>query len=391
MRISRGTKWAATALVAALLAVSAVGASWADETEEGAPDHLALAALTIRDGHFDRAEAVLARVDEDDKSLDRPRYYTLRGLLLLRRGLFLEARESLEKAIDAGQTEPLVHLYLAQAHYGAKDYDKALAALDAAGPEAQAIEGAYILRTNALWKTDRREEAWRVLAEGAARFPENSQFARARTFYLLELGLYQQAVESGQAYLAGEGGAAEDYVAIGEALRRSGETGKAQQLLEIGRLRYPDSVEILATLAHAYLDADQDRAAAGLFEQAARRDASLAVETAELYRRQGLYHQALYLNARVSDQKEKVKQRLGILLEMGRYTSAVALAPRLSRLGLLSDEEVRYALAYSYFKIGQYEQAEAQLSALKRADLFRNAGELRKAMDACRESPWLCP
>ena len=63
---------------------------------------------------------------------------------------------------------------------------------------------------------------------------------------------------------------------------------------------------------------------------------------------------------------------------------------RLSRLGLLADEDVRYALAFSLFQVGDFDGAEAHLKKLTRTDLFQKAAQLRKAMAACSDKGWLC-
>jgi hypothetical protein len=62
----------------------------------------------------------------------------------------------------------------------------------------------------------------------------------------------------------------------------------------------------------------------------------------------------------------------------------------LTRLGLLDDEDIRYALAYAYFKNGDFESTERQLQQLTRPDLFRKAAELRSAMQDCAEDRWQC-
>jgi hypothetical protein len=62
----------------------------------------------------------------------------------------------------------------------------------------------------------------------------------------------------------------------------------------------------------------------------------------------------------------------------------------LTRLGLLDDEDIRYALAYAYFKTGDFEATERQLQQLTRPDLFRKAAELRSAIQDCAEDTWQC-
>ncbi|HSW60135.1 MAG TPA: hypothetical protein VLJ60_05015, partial [bacterium] len=52
-----------------------------------------------------------------------------------------------------------------------------------------------------------------------------------------------------------------------------------------------------------------------------------------------------------------------------------------SRAGLLENEDIIYAFAYSYFMTGNYLKTEDLLSRITRNDLFKKAAELRKSME----------
>ena len=68
----------------------------------------------------------------------------------------------------------------------------------------------------------------------------------------------------------------------------------------------------------------------------------------------------LRANARILDQKVKLKQRVAILIDLERFEAVSALEPRLSRMELLDDnQELRYALAYALFQVGEHRRAEA--------------------------------
>jgi hypothetical protein len=53
-------------------------------------------------------------------------------------------------------------------------------------------------------------------------------------------------------------------------------------------------------------------------------------------------------------------------------------------------EDIRYALAYSHFRGGNFEASERHLSALTRPELFRKATELRRLMQDCGQNRWNC-
>ena len=80
------------------------------------------------------------------------------------------------------------------------------------------------------------------------------------------------------------------------------------------------------------------------------------------------------------------------LIEFGRaeLEQAASMETPLRRIGLLNEEDPRYAIAYAFFKTGDFAAAERHLAQLERADLFRKAAELRRAIQDCREDSWRC-
>jgi hypothetical protein len=75
---------------------------------------------------------------------------------------------------------------------------------------------------------------------------------------------------------------------------------------------------------------------------------------------------------------------------MERFEEAAALERRVSRLGLLSDDKTRYAIAYVCFKTSKFRQAKAHLKKIRQPDLFHAASELIKALEVCEQSDWKC-
>ncbi len=390
------TKALATALFAAVAWVGAPGLSGADDAKgreravEEEIDHLAIAATLIRDGNHERAEGVLRQVSVEQPGLNLPRYYTLLGLAQLEQGHHVPASQSLRMAIAKGQTDPVVHSYLAQTLFALKRWDGVVDALRKAGEAGRRAPALFLMRARAHWELRERGLAVAVLSEGEAAFPGNPELERAKLTYLIELGLFQEVARLGTTYLRRSAATAEDCAVVAEGLRRSKQLDQATQMLEAARLRFPGETKLTVLLAHTYLDGGRPLAAAMLLEDASRTDSSLTLDAAELYQRAGRTHQALALNARVADQKAKIKQRLSILIEQERYEEVAAMESRLARLGLLADQNIRYALAYACFKTGQLDAAEAQLRHLTDAKLFQQALELRRAMQACREAGWEC-
>ena len=361
---------------------------WSAEDDE--VDYLALAALMMRDGNLDRALIALDQVDLSEEDIDRVRYHTLRGMVHLRRDENELARDALLRAVESGEVDAVVHVYLAQVNFRLEDYRAALDSLDRAGASVARIPSVYHMRAQSHWLLDEPDRALAVLDQADAMFPNDASFLRRKVFFLIDLHLFKEAAELGRVYIDRTEGQVEDYVALGNALRASGDLDEAAAFLEAAQLRFPRNVDVKKVLAHVYMDRGQLTAAADLIYQAALIDPSLLAEAAELYRRSGQAHRALSLNGQLADQPEKFRQRLALHLQLENFEQAAAMETPLYRVGLLQEEDLRYAIAYALFKSGEFDRAEAHLAQLTRPDLFRKAAELRRAIQDCEEDSWKC-
>jgi len=353
-------------------------------------DYLGLAALLMQDGNFERAAQALQNVDAEKKGLDKIRYFTLKGLVDLKLQRYITAIKHFYKAIELGQDKPVVHVYLAQAWYGVKDYKKSLNEVHAAGAAGQALPGVLLLQSELQWQLNNKPAAWQTLITGAVRFPDNPVFPRQQVFRMIQLGLYQKATQSGLDYVARFTADVSDYVAIGNALRESGQQQTALNFLELARLRFPDNEKTLLVLARTYADLGRFRTAAGLVEKVAMDNNKYLIDAAELYRRAQQPLRAMYLNEQALDQPKKLKQRLAILIAAGYYDQAAGMEEPLFRVGMLENDDIRYALAFAAFKSGDFERTKHQLTKIKNPKLFKKAAQLRQTMKSCTGNAWRC-
>lgn len=383
-------------ILAALLA--APGAVFAGKEGAEEVNYVELASVLVQDGHYQRAEQALLNIpDPAAEGIDTPRYHTVYGLIHLNRNQLQLAGESFYQAIETGlkdqitgETPELIYIYLAQVHFGLEEYERAIQSLDKAGETARRLSSTWALRAHAQWLLDHKQAAFDTLAEARPRFPDNTRFLRREVFYLIELGLYLEAAELGREYLERSEASMEDHVAIGNALHRAGDHDQALEFLEAAYLRFPGNETVARALAHTYLDSGRPLAAAEIFFKASQRNLALISEAAELYRRAGKPYRALMLNGQIENQSRKLQQRLAIYLQLKAYHQITTMEQALYRNGLLQDEDIRYALAYSWFQVGDFERAESHLQKLRSPELFRKATELREAMEDCRDESWRC-
>ena len=376
--------------VAIVLGCYAHAVQAADNKAASTTDFIELAAVMLKDGYHDRALLALQSVDLGNKKTDLARFYTLQGLAHLGLNDLEAARDSLQQAVKNGQQDRSIFIYLAHAYFGLKDYRNTVSAIGKAGDLTNKDASLISLKAESYWYLKDADAAIHALNDGQRAFPDDLRFLKRKVFYLVELGLYQEAVRLGRDYLKRSNASAADYVAFGNALRLSREYQEALNILEVARLQFPNDEMIAKLLAHTYLDQGKLNAAAFILEQAALLNPALQAEAAEIYRRAGRFHKALTLNESIGDQKVKLKQRLSILLALKQFERAANMESSLYRTGLLEDQDVRYALAYALFSSRRFADANKHLDYLKNAELFRKATELRRLMEMCKTEPWQC-
>ncbi len=353
-------------------------------------DNVALAALLIRDGEYQRASEALDKVDPNDDKIDRKRYYILRGLVSLKSQNFSLARDSFLQVIEREKNDKIIHVYLAQAYYGLKDYPEVLRHIELAGETGGGRPRLWLLHAITLWEMGRLDAAWEILGQARERFPQWSEFLRRQVFLLIDMGLYQHASEKGMQLVSDFSAGIKDYLAIGKALAQSGQLERALAFLEQAHLLYPGDRDTAVALAQVYVKKQNYQAAASILEQAAFRYPALWGDAAELWRRAKQPMRGLFINSMVLDQKKKYKQRLALLLEAERFDDVVEMEDDLYRAGLLSDQNILYALAYASYRTGLFLSAHQYLDEITQPKLFARAATLRSAMEACDDTPWLC-
>lgn len=382
----------------ALVMMLALGASLAGAAPRRAEpediDRVVVASVLLSDGHADRALVVLEEVDLElqrkDKDFDESRYWYLLGRAQFGVGATADAVTSFQKAVDLGTDNTDVYLYLAQAQQSLGEHEAALATLDRAGEAVTAIPGGFMLRARSLKALKRYDEAFATLQAGRDAFPDEVGFDREQLYLLIELELYQEARTVGARYLERQPDSPQAWIAVGEALRKSGRPDEAVAILEGARVRFPDQVDAYTRLAVSYVDMGLPGACGTVLQQAAELDATLAAPAADCFRDAGRLERAFYMNSRVPEARAKAQQRLDLLVRAEEWDQAISLVPRLERLGLMDEDPVAYAVAYVQFQVGHYDRAEDTLKSIEDAQLFRDAAALRKAMADCQANPGGC-
>ena len=376
-----------TLLLTLLLTASLFGA---DAKKEQDIDYVALATLLIKDAHYTRANEALTHVDTKAKDFDFGHYYTLKGIVELKLSNYKESNTNFYKAIESGQKEKSLYIYIAQNSFKLKEYKKTIEALGNAPKLLHDKANLMALKAESYYRLKEYNKALLVLNKLLELHPHYYKAYRQRFAYFVSLQLYQSALSDAKVYLAHAKVNEQVTLSFINALREAKEIKKATLLAEAAHLRYPKNTRIILLLANLYIDKDMLQSAADLFDEASDIDYKYTKDAAEMFRRAKDFTQALYKNSQLLDTKEKYKQKVAIYLEFGEYEKLVATQSALERNGLLKEQNLLYALAYSYYKIGDFKSAEKYLKKITRSDLFTKSIELRKNMAKCQSNYWEC-
>ena len=407
----------------------------AKETEEQTINHMEIATIMYYDGKFDKALEELEAAKDSHTKIEWDKYHNMRGLIFLKTEKYQASINAFKQAIIATKQkvyeppveekpkrkylftvlskntkveEPVVkkpvfdpeklrkdqieeiYIYLSQAYYKAEQYISAAQALDAAGEKGRANPSLFTLRAECYWKADQKSSAIDALSRGATLFPEDATLLKQKFYYFAELKLYQASIEAARAYMSKMPASADEYISLAQMLQGGGEFEEAIKVLEEAKMKFPTSAKVHILLGHYYNQKDMPHVTADLFEKGSYYDPNYLKEAAEMYRRNGELAHALYLNSLMTDKEEKTKQQVAIFIGKGEFEKIIGLKDALDRYGLLKNDNMRYALAYAYYMVKDYESAEDHLKKIEDDELLSKATVIRKNIEKCRSNSLEC-
>ena len=398
-------------------------------------DHLSVATMMIFDGKYDKAREELDEVDQTAPNFDGSKYFSMLGVMDVKEKKYSLSIEHFNKAVEATKAKkytppPVVkekpevlfslfsekkepkkpkvvktpfdaekiraeklsklHIQLSKSYYKEKDYLNTIRELDLAGEKGSNRAGLFTLRAECYWKLKDQNGALEALNRGSERFPDDKRLLKQKFYYLAELKLYQAAIDASKAYMEKGGATDKEYMALAQMLMSGGQLTSAIKILEEAKILFPKAPKLSMLLGHAYLKRDMIHVTAHLFEQASYYDNNRTKDAAEMYRRAKDLPHAIFVNAQVSDKKEKVKQKVAIFIDRGEYEKVIGLKDALGRYGLLADDNLRYALAYAYFMVKDYDKAEKHFKKINDSGLFSKATVIRKSIEKCKKNSLEC-
>lgn len=350
---------------------------------------LELAALLIKNKNYARAANVLNDI-EDPHEVIPERYWGLKGVLEIRQKRYDKALEAFQMAEKEGLKGEALILGKAEALLGLKKYTEGIEVLEKGKEEAKKKALFYQLKASLLFGAQKSSEAWESLNQGLKTFPKYLPLMKQRWFYLLENKLIEVSFETGKEMVDQYELTALDIARMGQKYRQMGDVKKAIFFGELARLKDPKDEEITKDLARSYIKGDKILAAAQLFKSLSDFHPEYLVEASELWRKAGYPVFSERLAMEIREPVKKIKITLTLALYQEDFTKMVLIGERAVRTELKEDQDIRYALAYAHFMLGDYEKTKAHLKTIGRDDLFKKAVALREAMESCSSGENLC-
>lgn len=407
----------------------------AEEAQEQTINHIEIATIMFYDGNYKKALEELQKAKDSHTNIDWMKYHSMRGIIFLKEEKYTQSIAELNQAIiftrkkvyqapvqekekreylftlfsnkekieEPKKVVPVydpeklrkekieeLYIYLSQAYYRNGQYIHTVEALDAAGEKGRERAALFTLRAECYWKAGQKASAIATLSKGTKLFPKDATLLKQKFYYFAELTLYQASISAAKAYMQKVPANAQEYISLAQMLFTAGESVEAVKILEEAKMRFPVSAKIHILLGHYYNQKDMPYTTAHLFEQGSYYDKKYLKEASEMYRRAGALSHALYLNSKMSDNVEKTKQKVAIYVNRGEFEKIIGLKDALNRYGLLEDDNMRYALAYAYYIVKDYDEAEVQLKKIQDDALFSKATVIRKNIEKCKNNSLEC-
>lgn len=351
-------------------------------------DFVALAKVLVKDGYYQRAERTLRKIkktDEDQKAVIEG----LWGMVELHKKKYDLALERFDRSLHLGIETREIYLYRAEAFLQTGRFNDAMVSLEKIEPEEKKKLPYFIVKAEIHWKQKEKNEAWAILNQAEALKLSRNVIGKKKFYYFLEEGLYHTATD--RAFeLIQDPDNFNDVLAMGSQLRIKKQYNFSLRILQTLALIRPDKEMVALEMAQNYIAMGETYSAALILEEATRHNASLAFEAAELLRQVGKSYRAEFVNFSTLDPSKRLKQKLALYLEDDDYHSLKFMIPQLRKNRMLDDQEIRYAVAYSLFRTGDFSRSENYLNSIDQDGLFEKSIELKKEISNCQEEKWAC-
>lgn len=352
-------------------------------------DSFDLVQVLIDDGKLELAQKELDGMSREEKR--NSSYGYLSGVVQFKKKNY-KASEKLLEDVQFAKNSAEAHqrnLYLARSYFQIERFERCARAFKDGVLSSLASDEDFIQASICEQKQGAPEKAWATLV---GRFQRNASFTLLLAIdeFLLKEKLFNVAKQMSLEWLAVMSKQGADFLTVADLFQKSGDGEGRLAVLEMGRVKYPLDVDINLNLNQIYYEKGMVLAVEEGFSRAALVDGKYAYHAAEINRQAGRYERSQFFNAAIPDEKERLKQKLAIYVDKGEFALIASMEPALQRMSLIHDDEVRYALAYSLVRSGNYERPLMYLSKITNKDLLEKTVILRNALSECVQKNTSC-
>ncbi len=384
-----GARWLIQ-LVLCYVILFLAGKVLAQESElDSEVDHVSLARILVKDGHYDRAERTLQKVTPEEEQEAKALLASLRGMVELHKKQYQKSLTYFNQSLELGIESREIYLYRAEAYLQLGNLAEAAKSIEKIDLEAKQKLPYFLIKAEIQWQRGAKTQAWTVLNSAVRKKLSATVINKKKFAYLMEEGLFQTAKDLAFQVLQDEN-AFQDVVALASQFRLAKQHSIALEILQALQVLRPEKEMVALEMAQNYLSLGESFSAALILEQAAKHNISLSFEASEMLRQVGKSYRARFLNMTTMDPAKRLKQQLALYLEDDDYLSLKFMIPQLQKNSLLEDQEIRYAVAYSLFRTGDFEKSESYLNSIDKDGLFEKSIELKREISNCKAEKWAC-
>lgn len=353
-------------------------------------DGYPLIAAIVSDGKFDLALEQMQTLSSNDKN-NKNLFSYWSGVIYFKKGEYKKALENLSQIRNTqGFSEFLsARLYLARtngalAHFGECTKNFSFST-EASGYSSEDV----ILHANCSIKNNNKESAWKILTTGLNRF-HSMDIMLFIAGELNDWRLAHLSTEISLDWLVRFGKSPSDYLNLADVFTQHNNSEGRLKILELGRVRFPLDTDLSLNLTQVYFEKGMLVAAEEGFSRASTNDSKYAYHAAEINRQLGHYERSQYFNSKIPDEEKRLKQKLAIYVDRGDFGMIASLEPVLQRTALINNDEIRYALAYSLVRSGEYKRPLQYLAKITSQEFIEKTVILRNALSDCVEKNKVC-
>lgn len=349
-------------------------------------DYLALASMLIKDGSYARAKGALSQSRKEWDDINHDHYYLLSGLYQLRTDKIKDAIVQLQKVNDSDFID-LKNIYLAQAYVKNKKYSLALQALNLVDISKHPSKSVTYLKAKVYFYNSMYSEVISTLSAKSVKSDQNAKLLLIN--YLMKMQLFEEAFLRVPKLLI-EHNHTQIYEKLSSIFTSAGQVGKAINILEYGVLVNPKNEVLLKVLAALYDKQKMTITSGNLYTRLAYLNKEFSKDAASYLMRSDRLANAFTLNIIVTDPNEKLSQKLSFYIENEMFDLARSLDVSLRQYGVYKDDDVKYAMAYSYLLSGEYKISLSLLKQIKKHSLVSKSLKLMDVVNKCQKVSWEC-